>query len=57
MDLDLSDVFVLVGALCLAAAVGLAVGWVGVFGYAGAVGVVVGLAMAWRRGSEKTPPR
>lgn len=56
LNLDLSDVLVILGAILLALAVGLAVGWVGVLGYAGALALVIGVAMA-RRGADEKPTR
>lgn len=57
MNIDLSDVLIMVGAVCLALAVGLSLGWVGVLGYAGAVSMLVGLAMARRETHDKATTR
>ncbi len=48
-NLDLSDLLVLLGVLCLAGAVWSALGWVGVLAFVGAVMLVVGLGLAMAR--------
>ncbi|HMR01751.1 MAG TPA: hypothetical protein PKA43_00105 [Candidatus Competibacter phosphatis] len=50
-NFDLSDVLVIVGVLCLAGAVWVALGWVAVLAFLGAVMLVVGLALA-RQGDQ-----
>lgn len=53
MNIDLSDVLIMMGVVCLALAVGLSFGWVGVLGYAGAILMMLGLAMARRETNDK----
>lgn len=45
-DVDLSDGLIILGVLCLAGAVWLALGWVGMLAFLGAIMLLVGLAMA-----------
>lgn len=57
MNIDLSDVLIMMGVVCLALAVGLSFGWVGVLGYAGAILMMLGLAMARRETHDKATTR
>lgn len=50
--IDLSDLLVIVGVLCLAGAVWMALGWVGLLGFVGAMLLVAGLAMARNVGGK-----
>lgn len=53
MKIDLSDMLAISGAVLLAAAVGLGVGWVGLLAYAGALALTIGLFLARRQGSNR----
>ena len=52
-DLDISDLLVMLGLAFLAGAVWVALGWVGMLGFVGAVLLVVGLAMARREPAKR----
>lgn len=45
---DWSDLLVVCGTICLGIAVGIATGWVGVLGFAGAFCLILGLILARR---------
>ena len=46
--INLPDVLVIVGGICVAVAIQLTVGWVGLLGYAGLCSMLIGLVMARR---------
>lgn len=52
LDIELSDLLIILGVLCLAGAVWLALGWVGMLAFLGALLLLVGLAMARQKGSR-----
>ena len=49
MTIDWRDSFVLVGVLCLGASIYMALGTIGLLGYAGSAMVVVGMTAAWQQ--------
>lgn len=49
---DPADGLVIMGGLLLGLALGLAWGWVAILAYAGTVLMIVGMAMAFRRGTN-----
>lgn len=51
-NIDLSDLLVIVGVLCLAGAAWMALGWVGFLGFLGALMLLLGLAMARNVGGK-----
>lgn len=51
-DVDWSDLLIILGVLCLAGAVWLALGWVGMLAFLGALLLLVGLAMARNVGGK-----
>lgn len=51
-DVDWSDLLIILGVLCLAGAVWLALGWVGMLAFLGALLLLVGLVMARNVGGK-----
>lgn len=58
MRLDLADIIAIIGVVCLAAAVWLAMGWTGLLGFIGTVAIVVGVVAARQeRGVDGQQPK
>lgn len=51
-EVDWSDLLIILGVLCLAGAVWLALGWVGMLAFLGALLLLVGLVMARNVGGK-----